>query len=239
MNISIPIPSDAKCLLKNGQTVNFETPFYENSSSEDIKIHIAKKLGIKPAVIFRYVKKYVGEQVKKGELLGIKKNLFTTSKVISEYEGMIKEIDHNDGSILISSRQGQIQKTNCYFIGEIIEINKNAINLKVKSFKEFTIKPTTINFGGETAYISNDKQESIVSSQINNRILVIDSISSYIQSKVEALGVIGFITLTKLNENSSLPMVQLKQIEDFKKINDLQHPYCIVDIKSSKIYFYH
>jgi len=52
------------------------------------------------------------------------------------------------------------------------------------------------------------------------------------------LGGIGFITLTRLPEQSSKPQAQIKIIEDFKKVLTLKYPYCLVNKKDSKIYFY-
>ncbi len=65
MQISISYPSSFKCLLKQGQNVDFNTPYLEKKISVDVSIPIAKKLGVNPTHIFRYLKKLVGEKLTK------------------------------------------------------------------------------------------------------------------------------------------------------------------------------
>ncbi len=77
MNLSFSLPQNSTCLLKVGQKVDFETPFFAGRKSEDVTILIAEKMGIPPAKIFTYLKKFVGDTVKKGDILAAKKGLLT------------------------------------------------------------------------------------------------------------------------------------------------------------------
>src|SRR4030065_1627239 len=104
MLITIPFSSSDRCLLKEGQMVDFETPFLQKKVEEEINIAIAKNLNVPPQKIFHYLKKFVGESIEKNETIASNKGLFTTKKVISKHSGLIKEINHSDGSITISSK---------------------------------------------------------------------------------------------------------------------------------------
>ncbi|MDO8741813.1 MAG: hypothetical protein Q7J11_01565, partial [Candidatus Roizmanbacteria bacterium] len=99
MLISVPISTADHCLLKEGQQVDFDTPFLEKKVEEEINISIAKNLGVSPQKIFHYLKKFVGESIEKNETIAINKGIFTSKKIVSKYAGQIKEINHSDGSI--------------------------------------------------------------------------------------------------------------------------------------------
>jgi hypothetical protein len=237
MLINIPIPDNAKCLLKNGDKVDIGTPYLEYKTTSSVSIPIAKKLGISPTSIFKHIKKFVGEPLKKGDIVASKKGLFTSVKIMSEYDGVLKEIDHNEGIFIIDIDDGTNKKDLSYFKGEVETINKKEIQIKVKSAKEYPLKQSTGNFGGKTIYITNIKSIEI-NTDCDNSICVAESISTYVQSKTEALGIHGYVTLNKLPEETELPNVLLKQIDHMKKIFELKLPYCIIDEKKGIIVFY-
>lgn len=237
MIISIAIPEHAKCLLKNGSNVDIGTPFLEFSTQSLVNIPLAKKLKIHPASIFKYIKKFVGEPLKKGEVLALKKGFFSSTKILSEYDGIIKEIDHDDGQLLIEIENNEKKKTLAYFKGEVEEINKYELQLKVKTGKEYLTKKTTGNFGGQTMYLK-DSDDKTITAECNNSICVVESPTSYTQSKTEALGINGFITLNSLPEETNLPNALFKQISDIKKVMEYKLPYCIVNEKKGTITFY-
>lgn len=237
MQIPIAYPSSFKCLLKNGQEVDFNTPYLEKDISVDIAIPVAKKLGVNPAHIFRYLKKYVGEKIDKGEILALKKGLFTTLKVVSENEGIIKEIDHQHGMVLISTINEKTTTINAFFKGEVVAVKNGKIILKVKKGEKFLIKTSTDNFGGELFYLK-DRYLPFSGDQLSEKIVLAESVNDYLQSKIEALGATGFILLTQLPQPSNLHFARIKNIDDFKKILKLDFPYCLITKENSTIYFY-
>ena len=60
MIINIQIDDKSNYLIKEGDKVDFETPFRENIFQSTVTIDIAKKLDINPSKIFRYLKYYFG-----------------------------------------------------------------------------------------------------------------------------------------------------------------------------------
>lgn len=234
MLIRIDIPDGVKCLLKAGQNVDFDTDFIERKTSKEIIVHLAKKIGIRPTRIFQHLKKFVGENIKKGEIIAVKKNLFSTERFVCDEDGIIKEIDHNEGKIIIDCLSSKESIKKAFFKGEISEIKNNQIILNVKDGQEFNIKSASCDFGGKVYYLKS----GAVAANIANKILLSEKITAYLQTKVEALGGIGFVNLIKLPEESSKPQTQIQNIEDFKKISTLEYPYCLISKKNSKIYFY-
>lgn len=236
MLIIISIPEDAKCLLKAGQNVDFDTPFLEYKTAIEVDINISKKIGIEPNKIFNFLKKFVGEKVCKGEILAVKKGLFATNKVICDQDGVIKEINHYEGTLIIKVFKDNKNINLAYFKGDITDINKNEVILKVKDGEEINLKKVSADFGGETFYYIND---NLNTHDVADKIVICKEINSYAQSKSEALGARALITLIKPNDLSNIPQAQVKEIEDFNKIIQHKNPYCLVNKKSSKLYLYH
>ncbi|KKP61466.1 MAG: hypothetical protein UR54_C0001G0006 [Candidatus Roizmanbacteria bacterium GW2011_GWA2_34_18] len=236
MLISIPVSVLDRCPLKEGQLVDFNTPFLEKKVEEEINISVAKNLDVSPQKIFHYLKKFVGESIEKNEIIAINKGMFTTKKIVSKYSGLIKEINHSDGSITILSKAKIENTINSFFKGKVDKINKNEISIEVNEGEQLPAKNVSHNFGGKTFY--SDNNSDFLSENVFNSIIVCENITSYLKAKAEALGCQGFLSLSKLTEESGIPCAQFKNINDYKKIIKLKFPYCTIVNTSSIIYFY-
>lgn len=236
MIISIPLTISDNCLLKEGQEVDFETPFLKKRTEEEVRISIAKNLNVSPQKIFHYLKKFVGETVEKNETIAVNKGIFGTKKVVSKYSGLIKEIDHSDGTITIVNQEETENTVNSYFIGKVSKIKKNELSIEVSKGEQFPGKNINQNFGGKTFYV--DENLSFNSENVFKSIVVCENVTSYYESKAEALGCQGFLSLSKLSEESEIPYAQLKNISDYKKIIKTKFSYCTILNSSSNIYFY-
>lgn len=236
MNIIIPLSNFDHCVLKENQEVDFETPFLQKKTEEEVNISIAKNLGVSPEKIFHYLKKFVGEVIEKDETIAINKGIFTTKKVISKYSGLIKEINHSDGSITILSRTETENTINSFFKGKVEKIKKNEISIEVGKGEEYPGKNIEQNFGGKTFYANENLDFN--SENIFNSIVVCENITPYYKAKAEALGCKGFLSLSKLADYSDILNAQLKNINDYKKIIKTKFTYCTMLSNSSTIYFY-
>src|SRR3989338_9703771 len=147
MLINIPIPEDASCILKKNQSVDFDTPYIERKTLSSASIPVSSQLGIKPESIFRYLKKFVGDQIIKGDTLAEKKTVIGNRKVVSEFAGKIKEINHYQGEIILSVSEDRKEKTLAYFKGDVEEITHSHVKIKVGEGKEFELKRASANFG--------------------------------------------------------------------------------------------
>lgn len=239
MTIQVNYNESDEVLVKVGQRVDFDTPFIKKKNKAEIKILIAQRLKLSPTKIFQTLKKFVGDTVEKGDLLAEKKSLFSHQRLISDHRGTVKEIDHREGYLLLTSDQDKKQVKNAYFKGEVVEIGKNKIKIKIDQIKEFPLKEASAEFGGKVFYFkSNNKIREVEEGEIEKKIILAEKLSSYQQLKLEALGGVGFVCLHQLPETSMSHFARLETIDDWKKILDLNFPYCLVDKKNSKIYFY-
>lgn len=238
MQISVQIPPGSHVKIKAGEMIDFKTPLFEIVSNAEHSVPLAQKLGVPPSKIFHHLKKFVGEEVKKGDLLALKKELFSTKRVTSDYDGKIQEIDHTEGTVVITIKG----KKNIMYSpvqGEVVEIKTKEIVINVKEGKTYDLKKATGDFGGEAYYYTSSPASSFVSSlDVSNKILIAESLSAYVQSKMEALMIKGYGMLTKLPEDSDTPYAQIKTIEELSSIMKHKDPYCYVDSKSCKITFY-
>jgi len=238
MNIRIIIPENIRCILKNGDKIKIGDPFLEKKVSKKVDILISKDLEIQPKKIFRYLKKFVGDTVKKDEVLAIKRDFFIEKKVLSPNDGIVKEVDHDQGKIILSVEETDKKIISAYFQGEVLKINHDYLEVSVKNGSGYQIKKVPLNFGGEVFYLDGQNAYELTGSMVKNKIVVAGEISNLAQSKIEALGGLGLVLAETLTEETSTNTVQLKNAEDLIKIKDKKLPYCFVDHQSSKIYFY-
>ena len=236
MLITVPLTTTDHCLLKEGQDVDFETPFLKKKTESEVSISIAKNLNVSPQKIFHYLKKFVGETIEKDEILAVNKGIFSTKKIISKYSGLIKEINHSDGTITILSQEETENTVNSFFKGKVNKIKKNEISIEVDKGEQFPGKNIGQNFGGKTFY--GDGTLDFNSENVYNSIIVCENMTSYYRSKAEALGCRGFLSLSKLTEDTEITYAQIKNINDYKKIIKAKFAYCTILSSSGIIYFY-
>lgn len=236
MILTISLPDKGKVLFKVGQHISIGDPFNKTHVQNDVRITIAEKLDIEPKSIFKHLKKNIGDKVNKDELLAEKKSLFSLKQYKSEYEGLIKEIDHIEGIVLLEISQ-QEQKNCAYFTGEVVEIDKQELKLKVSKGKVFDAKDVSDNFGG-LIFIQKDNPNNLTEEEINKKVYCNRKLLGYEQMKIEALGSVGIISLHSLPEDSGIPFAQISEIKQWEEFASSSFLYCIVDKKSSKIYVY-
>lgn len=237
MVITLSIPETGHCLLKENQKVEFGVPYLEKKSESKVEVEVAKKLDIDPGKIFHYLKKLVGEKIKKGETLALKKGMFSTSRVKSDFDGVVQEIDHNNGVVVITTEVGDNHTFNSFFKGKVKKIEDNELKLEVEKAEEYHLANATNDFGGGAFYLKEDSD--IKSSDVTSNVVIADSITSFMQIKAEALGTAGFVTMAKIEEKANdVNYAQLKNIGDIEKIKKHAFPYCLIDKKNSRIVFY-
>ncbi len=235
MTIKYQLPDNSKLLLKKGDQINFDQPLYLIESEEEVSINIAKELEINPNNIFHYLKKLVGETIEKNEVIAEKKGFFSDKKIYSPYSGIIKEINHETGVLIINYKTEKTNEILSPIKGELEKIEKNLIFIKLKNCHQYSLRKSFGDFGGETFYLENFQYTN---SQINNKVIICEKIDSYNLSKINALNAKGIICLEKLEEESNINFAYLKNEQDYNKIIDKKLPYCTVLQFSDTIYFY-
>jgi len=238
MVIKITFPHDVRCLLKTGEKVEFGQPFLEKKEEKQIEIFVAKELGIQSKKIFRYLKKFVGDTVSKNEVIALKKNFFTEKKILSPLSGIIKEIDHDQGMVLFTVNEKDKKIVSAYFQGEVVKVKDGLLELAVNKANEYSVKKLEIGFGGRVYYLSEKDSSQLSTNMISNKIIVAKTVSSLVQSKIEALGSKGLVVSVQPDDLPSTFFAVLKNSVDFKKILKDNFSYCYIDQLSSKIFFY-
>lgn len=238
MTITFPVSTSEKILVKAGQDVDFKTPLVRKTFQQDIKIPLSHILKITPGKIFQHLLKVVGEEIEKGEVIAKKKALMGEKEYASEFDGVIKEINHEDGSLIISSSTPTQKVKNAYFKGEVTDVKKNEITLKVKKAKDFDLKEISDDFGGEIKFLDDEKLPDLTPEEVGNKVVFDDTIAPFNEVKFEVMGAIGFVTLHRLTDKSSSPSAVLENSSDWKAMKSLDYPYCLASKKNSRIYFY-
>lgn len=241
--IEFTLSFDGELLIKKGDSVSFQTPLFKLQTKENISIPLAKLLGTEPTKIIQSLKKFVGDQVAKGDVIAESATFMSKKIYTSEYDGILKEVDHQEGVLIIEAGTDDEQTINCFFIGEVADIeelkNKTAkIKLKVKTSKEFDLKQASTDFGGEVVYCKDPIKARLTADDVNHKIVVDEKIPSYEQVKYEALGAKGFVSLHQLLEETTMHSAVLKNDSEFKSISEHKFPYCLVNLTENKIIFY-
>lgn len=238
MVLIIPPPEKGKPLIKVGQKVDFATPLYEEKTMREVKVYISQKIDVSPKKIFQYVKKLVGDSVDRGEIIAEKKAFMGGKSYKSEVSGILKEINHVDGSVLIDVATSESTVLNSFFKGEITSLTPLEIHLKVEKSKEYEAKDQGGKpFGGPVFYMKHET-DPYSEEEIAGRVIVSQAVSSYTQMKMEALGASGFVTLHHITESTEVPRAAFKQIKDYEDACKHKLSYCFVNGKTGKIVFY-
>ncbi len=236
MIVTLSLPDDTYCLLKEDSDVDFSTPFFEKRTETMIHVEVAKKLSISPDKIFRYLKKLVGEKVAEDEIIAEKKGFMSNVIVKSPVSGEIQEINHDKGVLIVKTESDEKKTTYCYFKGKVKKIRKKEFDIEFGRVAEFSIKEASSFFGGEVYFFEDGK--ILKEDELSGKIVLAEKIGGLTEVKSEALGCAGFVTSEKLAEATSLPTCLIKNHADFEKIRKLKLSSCLIDKKNSRILFY-
>jgi len=238
MSIKIPLSDKYKILVKEEQSVDFDTPLFKKADIQDLKIHLSQELDIQPSKIFLSMKKNVGEKIHRGDILAVKKSLFSEKKYICDFDGIIKEINHDDGSVIITSSHEKLKPKNAFFKGNIKKIQENEIEIDIQNYTQYDLKETNEDFGGEILLINSKPISQIKEEDSKNKIIITKKIEPYNQVRLEVLGAKGYVTIEALNHRLEIPHALLLKEADLNSILKSDYPYCTIVKNDNIIYFY-
>jgi len=233
MIIDIPIDSEKKLAIKIGDKVDLSTPLYKNKEKSEERIEVASLLSIHPKKIFHHLKKNVGDSLMVGDLLAEKKSFFSDKKVTSHIEGIITEIDHIEGVVLIET-QKETGIQYCWFAGHVVEVSKNMMQIKIGKHTALEAKYVEKDFGGMAWFFSKQTHEAPLFP-----IGIAERASEYEVSKLEALGGQGLITSYKYEGITTLPKAEFKLKNSYEEVQSThQFCYCFAQAHRSTIILY-
>ncbi len=232
MVLEISINPEKKLSIKIGDKVDFTTPLYKNKEKSEERIEVAELLAIHPKKIFSHLKKSVGDSIVIGDLLAEKKSFFSDKKVTSHIEGIITEIDHIEGVVLIET-QKEMSSERCWFAGHVVDVSKKQVQIKIGKHKEFEAKFVEKDFGGMIWLLL---EESFGNPEYP--VGFAEKATEYEVAKLEALGGRGLITSYKYEGQTNLPKAQFKLNDSYKEIVSKQFSCCFTRTVSSTIVLY-
>ncbi len=232
MLTEIPYDGDRALAIKTGMAVDFNTPLYKGSTKREERIEVASLLAIHPQTIFTHLKKNVGDTVKKGELLAEKKSFFGQKHIVSDLDGVITEVDHIEGIVLLETQSDEFVET-CWFTGTIQAITKTHISLKVGSHQTVEVKHIERDFGG-SVWLMHSHTDNAPASPV----ALAEKFTTYDIAKLEALGGTGFIATYAFTGETILPHTEFKLKNGYEDAAKLTLPYCITQAHHSTIIFY-
>lgn len=238
MQIAFHTNSHISSALQVGQAVDFDTPFAKKTVTRQEKLSVTDSLGISPKEIFLHLLKVVGEEVKKDELLAEKKGMFGTKQLISEFTGTIKEINHEDGSVMLEMKTEMNQEEYAYFTGKVADLKDQTIVLEVKESKAYELKSASGDFGGEILKTTQDGLIQLHGDMVEKKVIVIDDIKPSDIVRLDVLDESGLITLKTVEPGQSTRWAQVKTLPDWEEINKSSLRYCIIDSKNNTMYLY-
>lgn len=232
MILEIPVDPEKKLGIKVGEKVDFNTPLYTNKEKSEERIEVAELLSIHPKKIFHHLKKNVGDSIATGDLLAEKKSLFSNKKVTSHIEGIVTEIDHIEGVVLIET-QKETRSENCWFSGHVVEVSKKQIQIKIGKYNALEAKYVEKDFGGMIWLLCEQSPNSPT-----YPVGIIERATEYKVAKLEALGGRGLITTYKYEGVTSLPKAEFKLKDSYKEVALKQFSYCFAQVRHSTIILY-
>ena len=221
MKVKITLPKKAELVLKPPQTVNFNQTILKISKEKIITINISQELGTTPEKIYNYLKKLIGEKVKKGEILAEKKGLILKKIIKSPHSGEIIEINHLKGTLSIKTDLTDKTFEFKEIKGKILEKQDDELVIDLKEPLKITLKKTNLAYltGGEFQTIQKDAK--ITQEQIKDKIVFLEEKSYYLENKLTALKAKCLITLYP-PKNKKTRFAQIMQIKDAKLLLNTQ-----------------
>lgn len=232
MIIDVSVDPEKKLAIKTGDKVDFNTPLYTNKEKSEERIEVATLLSIHPKKIFRHLKKNVGDSITTGDLLAEKKSFFSDKKVTSHIEGVITEIDHIEGVVLIET-QKKTRSEYCWFAGHVTEVSKKQIKIQIGKHISIEAKYVENDFGGMVWLLLEQSQGSPP-----YPVGIAERATEYEVAKLEALGGRGLITTHKYEDSTSLPKAEFKLKDSYKEVVLKQFSCCFAQAHHSTIIFY-
>jgi predicted RNA-binding protein len=238
MVVKLQIPESAEIHVSKGQKVTVHDPFYSQTSQEDIVVPFARKLGIKSQDIFKHAKVVVGDPVKAGDILGEKKRVIGTNKLTADTSGTIKRIDHTTGEIVISALSDKSRATPAFFTAEVTDISEEEHTVSVELGKTIEYDASgEVDCGGMLNYIPDKDFFLCGEEDVKDRIILLDTVQSHIETKIEALGAEGVI-FVEGTPPASIPSIQLKNASDFEKLKGADDKTVLFSHLDGKLYVY-
>lgn len=185
-------------------------------------IPVAEILKFKPSKIFKHLKKNIGDKIYKGDILATKDGVFSTKKFIADSDGMLTGVNHHLGEITVEkfTSNSEISEIQALLDGIVASIDQKSLVVKVAKTTVIDIKEgLNERVGGKVVLTDNSQAILLSLPQVEGNIIIIDDLSDYVLSKLEALGAKLIITSRVLPKSASI-CISVSQASDIQAIVD-------------------
>jgi len=231
--IVLRIPKKAKLLVEENQAVSEGTVLAEGEEEGEKEIlSLAKIFQAKPADVFKFLTKQLGDLVQEGDVLAKKEGFFGRTILKSPINGRIAEISQAFGEItLVSEEKKAVIKTPVS--GRVKEINHQEIKIEFLG-RSFQGKRGE---GGKAVGIINylSSKTSVLGffDEIAGRILVSPKFSAEVLAKAWALRAAGVVG-SEFAKEPALPFLIISKRE-VKELKNYQGKKAILEPKAKRL----
>ena len=241
MRVQIQLPEHGRILVASGDLLDFSTPIFSSKTETQVVVQITSRLRIRPEKIFSVLQKSIGDSVKEHEVIAQKKGWLGSDKILIESSGVIKEICHEDGTVVISGESADLYTQQGGIKGEVVSVDAEGVTVLLKDARKFDLLPVSdvkSTYWGGSCYYLDTSPYNLTIEQISGKVNVVHEATPYILTKCDALGGVGVVTGQTMPKHATFPCVQLQNSSDFEKIIELKKKNCTVDVHNHIIYFY-
>ncbi|KKP59331.1 MAG: hypothetical protein UR52_C0008G0041 [Candidatus Gottesmanbacteria bacterium GW2011_GWA1_34_13] len=220
--VTLKLASSDKPLVSKGKKVNIGDPLVKSFIDETEQLNLCKILNIKPQKLEKFLKIKIGANVKAGDILAQNKKLFKKTLLKAPVSGTLVMLNKDQGLVGIKRQIESPNSLISWFHGEVIEVTKDKIMLKVDGLiitsKEGKGKPVK----GILKVIKSPISIYDLPTDLKSVILAIKTAHSDIIAKADALGAMAVIAEKIEQPSFKLPYLLIERIDDIINFNDYE-----------------
>ena len=237
MKVEIIFPKSAKLNFTPPKKISFGDVVFKAAKKKKIVLNISHELKIEPEKIYNYLKKLIGETVEKDEVLAEKKGFLSKKVVKSPFSGKVVEINHLTGTLTLETEETDFFEKFKELEGEVLEKKGNKLVVDLKEPTILKLKKTNLSSlsGGKLAKIKKDQE--FTKEEVEDKVVLIEKTSEYLESKLAALKAKGIITLYP-PKRPDLAFAQLAKVNDFNLAFQQKKKYVLIDPSQNMLYIY-
>lgn len=188
-------------------------------------VHLSSDLGVSPSEVKKYLKKNLGDGVKNGEVIAVKKGIFKGLKIKSPFLGTVVKIDEGKGDVYIQTEgEGKNESIFSPVDGTVDFCNNEKI--VIKTDKEAIIAEDCVGEEAEGEIFQIEKIDfNNLTSDISDKVIAVRKLDKVSLFKIIGLGANAVITeeiddidfIDLVEKRIKTPVMNVTD-EDFKKI---------------------
>jgi hypothetical protein len=204
-------------------------------------IHLSKDFDILPKDIERSLKKNLGDSIKAGDLIAIKKKAFGGKKILSKISGTLTKIDNITGDLYIKTDGSGLTEDIISPVDGIIDFCNNE-KIVIKTQKNTILAKEAFGVGITAEILVKNLVLGNIGQDINDKVIVTQNLDKVSLFKSLGLGAKGIITVnledidfSDFSDQLVNDAILIVEEKDFDKLKKQPGKKIIADIKSKLI----